>query len=52
MPLWARSGRELFYTHGDRMMAVDVELGPAFRPSKPRVLFDKRPTTGSANQHS
>jgi serine/threonine-protein kinase len=48
---WAHSGRELFYavTSGTviKMFAVDVSLDPAFRASKPRVLFEGRyqPTT-------
>jgi hypothetical protein len=45
-PRWARNGRELFYTNGDRMMAVDVELGPTFRATKPRVLFQGRYQAG------
>jgi Tol biopolymer transport system component len=42
MPRWARSGHELFYRHADMVMTVDVELGAAFRASKPRVLFEGR----------
>jgi hypothetical protein len=40
-PLWAHSGRELFYLNGDRdqMMAVRVSPGPAFRHDEPRTLF-------------
>jgi Tol biopolymer transport system component len=45
-PRWARSGHELFYTNGDRMMVVDVELGPTFRATKPRVLFQGRYQAG------
>jgi hypothetical protein len=46
-PRWARSGRELFYRDGDKMMAVDVEIGPAFRVvGKPKVLFQGRYRTG------
>jgi serine/threonine-protein kinase len=40
-PAWARSGREIFYRNeGNKMMAVTVETEPAFRPSKPRLLFE------------
>jgi eukaryotic-like serine/threonine-protein kinase len=39
-PVWARSGRELFYRNGDKMMAVAIEPRPAFRAGKPVVLFE------------
>jgi eukaryotic-like serine/threonine-protein kinase len=39
-PMWAHSGRELFYRTGDKMMAVSVESGPPLRVGKPRLLFD------------
>jgi Tol biopolymer transport system component len=38
-PVWARSGRELFYRNGDTVLAVPVEPGPAFRAGRPRPLF-------------
>jgi Tol biopolymer transport system component len=38
-PLWSRDGKEIFYTHGPRMMVVDVKTDPDFVPSKPRELF-------------
>jgi len=38
-PVWARSGRELFYRNGDKMMAVDVQTAPIFRAGAPHVLF-------------
>jgi hypothetical protein len=39
-PRWARSGRELFYVSGDRvMMAATVELGETFRVTERRALF-------------
>jgi len=41
-PRWSRSGRELFYRQADKMMAVDVETKPTFRPSRPRTLFEGR----------
>ena len=31
--------RELFYRNGDKMMAVDVQTGPAFRAEAPKALF-------------
>jgi Tol biopolymer transport system component len=41
-PVWARSGRELFYRVGDRMMAVAVESRSTFKAAAPRVLFTGR----------
>jgi serine/threonine-protein kinase len=41
-PRWSRSGKELFYRDGSRMMSVDVETEPAFAPRKPRPLFEDR----------
>ncbi|MGH9256469.1 MAG: hypothetical protein ACRD3C_18070, partial [Vicinamibacterales bacterium] len=38
-PVWARSGRELFYREGDKMVVVAVEPGPVFKAAAPRVLF-------------
>ena len=38
-PVWARSGRELFFRSGNRMMAVDVATTRTFGASRPRLLF-------------
>jgi Tol biopolymer transport system component len=38
-PQWSRDGRELFYRHGDALMAVSVNTGTSFRAAKPRRLF-------------
>lgn len=38
---WARSGRELFYRNGDKMMAVEVQTEPTFRAGTPRLLFER-----------
>jgi serine/threonine-protein kinase len=38
-PVWGRSGRELFYREGDKMMAVEVTTHPAFTQGKPKLLF-------------
>jgi len=40
-PAWSPDGRELFYRSGDRMMVVDIATQPAFRPGKPRLLFER-----------
>ncbi len=37
---WARGGRELFYFNSDKMMAVEIEPGPAFRARTPKMLFE------------
>ncbi len=41
-PVWAPSGRELFYRNGDKMMAVAVETEPAFSAGRARLLFAGR----------
>jgi serine/threonine-protein kinase len=40
-PLWAPSGRELFYRNGDAIMAVDVTTSPTLKAGTPRKLFEK-----------
>ncbi len=39
-PVWARSGRELFYRAGNKMMAVAVQSAPAFSTGRARELFE------------
>ena len=45
---WSRDGREIFYTHGDRMMVVPVEIKAGFAAADPQELFRfgfvRRPT--------
>ena len=44
MPLWARSGREIFFLNAaNRMIAVSVPAGPSFTYGKPEALFDFTP---------
>ena len=43
LPLWNPNGRELFDLDGDKLMAVDVNLGREPTLGKPRTLFS-RPT--------
>ncbi|HEY6945407.1 MAG TPA: protein kinase [Candidatus Acidoferrum sp.] len=38
-PLWARSGREIFFRSEDKMMVVPVETQPTFKAGTPRMLF-------------
>ena len=40
-PVWARSGRELFYRNGDTMMVAAVQTKPTFDAAKPKLLFEK-----------
>ena len=40
-PLWAPSGRELFYRNVNEMLVVEIDIEQAFRPGRPRVLFEK-----------
>ena len=51
-PVWAHSGRELFYRSGAKMMAVDVGTDAAFAAGKLRLLFEGQfrvgPTAGRA----
>ncbi|MBI3698667.1 MAG: serine/threonine-protein kinase [Acidobacteria bacterium] len=43
MPVWAQSGRELYYLSPDgTLMAVEVETGARFRAGTPRALFQGR----------
>ena len=39
-PVWAASGRELFYRSWTRMMVVEVAPGEDFTASRPQVLFE------------
>jgi serine/threonine-protein kinase len=41
-PVWARSGRDLFFRSGDRMMAVAVQTHPEFTAGQPVALFAGR----------
>jgi len=45
MPVWAHSGRELFYVNGDRaLIAAQVVAGTRFSVSERRVLFTLDPS--------
>ena len=39
-PVWARSGRELYYLEGQKMMAIAVETRTGFDFKPPVVLFE------------
>jgi len=38
-PIWARSGKELFFRQGLRLFAVDVTTSPTLTLSRPRLVF-------------
>jgi hypothetical protein len=38
--VWARNGRELFYRHGNQMMAVQISTINGFSAGKPARLFE------------
>jgi serine/threonine-protein kinase len=38
-PLWAKTGRELFYREGDKVLVVDVQTEPEFTLGTPKLLF-------------
>jgi hypothetical protein len=48
-PLWARSGREIFFRNEDKMMSVPVETQPTFKAGTPHVLFEDRGYLGLGN---
>jgi serine/threonine-protein kinase len=51
-PLWARSGRELFYlVLPGRMMAVPIQSGPTFAAGNPQVVFEGRYFTGGGRSY-
>lgn len=41
-PVWSSDGTELFYRHGDAMMAVPVEIDRTFAAGQPVELFEGR----------
>ncbi len=41
VPRWSRTGTEIFYLEGDRLMAVPVSRGERFEAGVPHLLFSK-----------
>jgi serine/threonine-protein kinase len=39
-PVWSPDGKELFFRHGDQLLAVAIQTSPAFVVQKPVVLFE------------
>jgi serine/threonine protein kinase/Tol biopolymer transport system component len=48
-PVWARSGKQLFYRESGNIMAVDVTTQPAFSVSTPRVMVPSAVTAPLSN---
>jgi Tol biopolymer transport system component len=41
-PRWIRTGQEVIYRNGTKMMSVPVQTSPSFRAGRPVVLFDRK----------
>ena len=41
-PRWRADGKELFYLHGQRLMAVPIEADSSLKPGMPTMLFNMR----------
>ena len=39
-PRWTSDGRQLFFRHGDRLMAADVQNKSSFKAEHPHLLFE------------
>jgi serine/threonine-protein kinase len=51
-PLWAASGRELYYINGKRdMIAAQIHPGATFSVGEQKALFSTAPYTGGAGVH-
>ena len=48
-PRWSRTGHELFYLNGYKMMSVAVETRPTFKAGTPRLLFENPAYGGLGN---
>ena len=50
--VWARSGRELFYRNGQRMMAAPFITSPTLSIGNPEILFEGPYLMGSPGAHN
>lgn len=50
-PRWRRDGKELFYTEGNKLMAVAVTTQPGFSPGTPASLFEENTLQSFAPQY-
>jgi Tol biopolymer transport system component len=48
-PTWRRTGGELYYRSGDRMMAVSVTTSPEFTAAAPRLLWEGAYSSGTGS---
>jgi serine/threonine-protein kinase len=48
-PVWQRSGPELYYRSGPKMMAVSIDTTSAIRVSPPRQLWEGNYSSGAAS---
>jgi eukaryotic-like serine/threonine-protein kinase len=48
-PVWRRSGGELYYRSGNKMMAVSVTTSPTFTASAPRLLWEGTYSRGTGS---
>jgi Protein kinase domain/WD40-like Beta Propeller Repeat len=39
-PVWKRTGGELYFRNGDKMMAVQVSTSPTFKAGHPQILWE------------
>ena len=39
-PVWARSGKELFFRQGRKLLSAEVVASPALAAGRPQVLFE------------
>ena len=39
-PVWKRTGEELYFRNGDKMMVVPVSTAPTFRAGRPQVVWE------------
>jgi serine/threonine-protein kinase len=51
-PVWAHSGKELFYRKGEKMMVVSIQTESTFQAGTPRVLFEGMYLDGEADMIS
>ena len=48
-PNWAPKGLQLFYLDGSRTMSVDLTTDSVLRVGKPRMLFERAPSTSATD---
>jgi serine/threonine-protein kinase len=51
-PVWSRDGQEVFYRNGDQLIAVPVQLSPAFAIGESRVILEGTWAEGAWQEQS